>query len=159
MNLEDLKAKLNKMNGWQRAWIFISGIILLPHLLALYFFFPHDYDYIYIAPADTNRVIIREQKWVDSYREPCEKASTEVFKSSGFVSDDARALNSECNQHIRALNSARSNFDQEAASRSEYRSQVWNVIFYTFLVYGLIIGAIYLAGFGVAWVRKGFTSK
>ena len=157
MTLEDLKAKLNKLNGWQRAWLFICGILLVPHILALFIFFP-DSDYvIYTAPADTNRIIIREDKWSESYKEVCDKAATQEF--NGTATDSSKEVLTECRQHAITAATARANLDREVQSKSEYRSQAFKVIFYTFLVYGLIVGSIYLLGFGLAWVKKGFTSK
>lgn len=157
MTLEDLKAKLNHLNGWQRAWLFICGILLVPHLLALYLFFP-DSDYlIYTAPADTNRIIIREDKWAENFKEVCSEAATKEFNNSSTQS--SKEVLSECREHAITAARARSDLDQEVQSKSTYRSQAFKVVFYTFLVYGLIVGSIYLIGYGLAWVKRGFTSK
>ena len=157
MTLEDLKAKLNNLNGWQRAWLFICGILLVPHILALFIFFP-DSDYvIYTAPADTNRIIIREDKWSENFKEICSKAATQEF--NGSATGSSKEVLAECREHAITAATARSNLDHEVESKSEYRSQAFKVIFYTFLVYGLMVGSIYLLGYGLAWVKRGFASK
>jgi len=75
--VEKIKNFIKNSDGWERMWLLICLLMLIPHLLILFLSFPSS-QYLYKAPSNTSQIISLENEWLDTYRDNCIKAEKSV---------------------------------------------------------------------------------
>ena len=125
----------SRLNGWQRLWIVVAVVLLVFVGLVVAIEFP-----------DRDQDVLRELQSSDclAYRGLQAGDSTDVGPCFDLVA-------------------YQSTFEVKLSSVRDYeenlRGRRYKVVFYGLLWWAGLAGTIYLFGFAVAWVRRGFVSK
>lgn len=124
-----------RLNGWQRFWIVVAVVLLIIVALVVAINFPR---------RDHN--VLRELQSSDcvAYRGLQAGDSTDVGPCFDLVA-------------------YQSTFEVKLSSVRDYeenlRGRRCKVVFYGLLSWAGLAGTLYLVGFAIAWVRRGFASK
>jgi len=152
---KNLAQALSSLNGWQRIWIVLSVITLIPTLAIGYIASPNK-EFVYQAPPDVKRQIKIEKEWLDTNKKACEIAdlpapNADVDAQSEFLK--------KCQKHQNDLAVYEDALERQGFDRKEYNQELAKVVAYTTVGYLIAVGLLYCFGLAVGWIFAGFSKK
>jgi amino acid transporter len=155
---------LNKTNGWQRIWIALSGFMLICQFIYILFSIPNIFSYIEEKNNKQSEVLAATE-WIQKNKSMCESVATiaeeAIAKNNAYMVENPfyREAAIRCNRQTTVEKNATEELENIKYRFNNKVSNFLSSLFATVISFGLVTTPVYLLGWALGWIRKGFKSN